>query len=191
MRVRASLHLRNEVAIDARERLGFTQKQVADLAGCSVAHVGYVERMQFKKLTPVALVQIATVLAIDDKALVPMSLRDEDLQNAHVKVMDISPARLMKMGAEAAERLEFNADRELGLRLLPEAMDRVIDTLTEQEGEVLRRRWGLGCSPESLREVGVRLGCTQERIRQVELKAIRKCQRPFRLNMLQEAEELV
>jgi RNA polymerase sigma factor (sigma-70 family) len=50
-----------------------------------------------------------------------------------------------------------------------------LETLQPREREVLRLRYGLGCSkPWSLAQVGARLGVTRERARQLEGQALRK-----------------
>jgi RNA polymerase primary sigma factor len=51
----------------------------------------------------------------------------------------------------------------------------VLDDLAENERRVLRRRFGLeGDEPETLEAIGRRLGLTRERVRQIEVAALRK-----------------
>ena len=51
----------------------------------------------------------------------------------------------------------------------------VLHSLPEREREVIRLRYGLVDGRQhTLAEVGSRLGLTRERIRQIEIKAIRK-----------------
>jgi RNA polymerase primary sigma factor len=47
-------------------------------------------------------------------------------------------------------------------------------TLDERERSVLSRRYGLGQSPETLREIGDGLGVSAERVRQIEVEALKK-----------------
>jgi len=57
----------------------------------------------------------------------------------------------------------------------------LLDTLSEQEALIIRRRFGIGCErAESLREVGERLCLTKERIRQIEKAALDKLRRRLR-----------
>jgi len=55
-------------------------------------------------------------------------------------------------------------------------LDRAIEALlTEREKEVLRLRYGLtGARPQTLEEIGRHFDLTRERIRQIELTALRK-----------------
>jgi RNA polymerase primary sigma factor len=59
-----------------------------------------------------------------------------------------------------------------------ESVDRMLELmekLSEREQEVLKMRFGLQGYPEmTLEEVGVRIGCTRERVRQIQNKAISK-----------------
>ena len=60
--------------------------------------------------------------------------------------------------------------------LLREKLEDILkDTLNEREEQVLRHRFGLDDgSPKTLEEVGKIFDVTRERIRQIEVKAIKK-----------------
>jgi len=54
-------------------------------------------------------------------------------------------------------------------------LDRLIDKLEGKQREVLMRRYGLrGHEPATLEQVGSLLGCTRERVRQIQLEAVRR-----------------
>ena len=54
-------------------------------------------------------------------------------------------------------------------------LDRLIDRLDDKQREVLMRRYGLrGHEPATLEQVGSLLGCTRERVRQIQLEAVRR-----------------
>ena len=71
-------------------------------------------------------------------------------------------------------------------RLLTEQLEGVLNTLTSREEKVLRLRFGLEDGrARTLEEVG-QVWCDQERIRQIEAKALRKLRHPSRSKKLKD-----
>ena len=71
--------------------------------------------------------------------------------------------------------------------LLKEQLDDVLKTLNEREEKVLRYRYGLDDgSQKTLEEVGKIFNVTRERIRQIEVKALRKLRHPSRRKKLED-----
>ena len=71
-----------------------------------------------------------------------------------------------------------------------EQLGRWLSHLTEQERQVLELRFGLeGEERHTLAEIGRMLDVSRERVRQVELKALRKLRHPTRLRQLMELSQ--
>lgn len=99
----------------------------------------------------------------------------------------------MPIGEDADSRLgDFVADHvslapteATSQQLLKEQIDKVLDELTEREKKVLQLRFGLRDGrARTLEEVGREFNVTRERIRQIEVKAIRKLRHPSRSRKL-------
>ena len=69
-----------------------------------------------------------------------------------------------------------------------EIINSVFDTLDEREANILKLRFGIDTDhPYTLAEVGEIIGVTRERVRQLEVKALRKMRHPMRQRILMEA----
>ena len=80
------------------------------------------------------------------------------------------------------QKTPFEYARE---NLLKEKLEEVLDTLSARERKVIEYRFGLGDQPpKTLEEVGQIFNVTRERIRQIEVKALKKLQHPMRASKL-------
>ncbi len=78
-------------------------------------------------------------------------------------------------------------EREMGETLREERIHQILQTLDERERKILILRFGLqGEEPHTLEEVAKKFGITRERIRQIEVVALKK----FRERFQQEQEKL-
>lgn len=69
--------------------------------------------------------------------------------------------------------------------LQKEELDKVLDTLSEREQEVIRLRFGFDDDRIwTLEEIGERYHITRERVRQIEAQALRKLRLPSRRSLL-------
>jgi len=75
--------------------------------------------------------------------------------------------------------------RSAAYLLLQDQIEQVLSTLTKREERVIRLRFGIGDGyPRTLEEVGVMFNVTRERVRQIEVKALRKLRHPSRSQKL-------
>ena len=69
-------------------------------------------------------------------------------------------------------------------------LNRIFSTLGNQEATVLKMRFGIeDGQPKTLEAVGEHYGVSKERIRQIEIKALRKLRHPMRMTLLRELAE--
>lgn len=84
-----------------------------------------------------------------------------------------------------------NPESETLFSLTCGKIDKILQTLSEREEAVIRLRYGLDDGhPRTLEEVGRQFNVTRERIRQIEMKAIKKLKHPSRRRQFQGLLEL-
>ena len=94
------------------------------------------------------------------------------------------------LGDVLADNSQITPEDATSRLLLKEEVARVLDTLTERERLVLVLRFGLAdARPRTLQEVGVEIGLTRERIRQIEEHALQKLRDPERAPLLKDFHE--
>lgn len=68
---------------------------------------------------------------------------------------------------------------------LSDAIESVLNTLTDRERVIIKRRFGIGQErPETLEEIGLSINRTKERVRQIEAAALKKIRNPYRIALL-------
>jgi RNA polymerase primary sigma factor len=116
------------------------------------------------------------------------------------KIMQVSSGALSMetpIGDDESKLGDFIADpkasspfREFVSISLKEEIDKVLSTLTPREEKIIKMRLGIGEETDfTLEEVGDVFGLTRERIRQIEVKALRKLQHPSRRKRLESFQE--
>jgi RNA polymerase primary sigma factor len=99
----------------------------------------------------------------------PILSEEKELKDVIVDEKSVSPFKTLE-NSEAATRIE-----------------EVLSSLTEREEKIIRMRFGIGIGTEhTLEEVGKYFNLTRERIRQIEIKALKKLRHPARSKMLRE-----
>jgi RNA polymerase primary sigma factor len=79
-----------------------------------------------------------------------------------------------------------NPEAEAVDQALSDELGKVLDTLSKREAEVIKDRYGLGDRrPLSLKEIGDRYNVSKERVRQLQISALKKLRDPSRNARLQ------
>jgi len=99
----------------------------------------------------------------------PILSEEKELKDVIVDEKAISPFKTLENN-EASKRIE-----------------QALSSLSEREEKIIRMRFGIGVNSEhTLEEVGQFFNLTRERIRQIEIKALKKLRHPARSKMLRE-----
>jgi len=99
----------------------------------------------------------------------PILSEEKELKDVIIDEKSISPFKTLE-------------NREVSGRI-----EEVLSSLTEREEKIIRMRFGIGVGSEhTLEEVGKYFNLTRERIRQIEIKALKKLRHPVRSKTLRE-----
>ncbi|HXY53760.1 MAG TPA: sigma-70 family RNA polymerase sigma factor [Nitrospirota bacterium] len=99
----------------------------------------------------------------------PILSEEKELKDVIIDEKSVSPFKTLE-NSEASSRIE-----------------EVLSSLTEREEKIIRMRFGIGVGSEhTLEEVGKYFNLTRERIRQIEIKALKKLRHPARSKLLRE-----
>lgn len=135
-------------------------------------------------LRPLAL-QLCTITGLSADELFPPLLY-ESVINPKTAIELEAATFLPLMTARRQMSLEAGPDDLIEQRERTALIHRVLSTLTPREAGVLTQRYGLdGNGERTFREIGQHFALTQERIRQIELRALRKLRHRSRRKQLE------
>lgn len=119
--------------------------------------------------------EIALIVELNPKTV--SELRRINLNTSSLNEL-IKEGETDEIGSLIADTLANVPDSMLGHAESMESLHEMIGRLSPREREILNMRYGLeGGKILTLEEVGEAVGCTRERVRQIQNKAIRKLQR--------------
>jgi RNA polymerase sigma factor (sigma-70 family) len=91
----------------------------------------------------------------------------------------------LEVGERISDEISPSVELQIVKTSVQDQVREIIEELDEKEATVLKLRFGLdNDQPQTLQEIGDRLGLTRERIRQIEQKAMRRLARSGRLQQL-------
>ena len=127
---------------------------------------------EISKIMGLSVVRVNEILrAIQEPVSLetPILSEEKELKDVIIDEKAVSPFKTLENN-EASNRIE-----------------QVLSSLTEREEKIIRMRFGIGVNSEhTLEEVGKFFNLTRERIRQIEIKALKKLRHPARSKMLRE-----
>lgn len=129
--------------------------------------------------------EIADKLSIEvDRVKVALDM-SQAISSLDVPIGEDDDATVGDLQADHSAENPFN---NLVKEANKDIINSVFDTLGEREANILKLRFGIDTDhPHTLAEVGEIIGVTRERVRQLEVKALRKMRHPMRQRILMEA----
>lgn len=130
------------------------------------------------------LVELANHLGISEKKVEQLLQISLETVSLDVLVGDDEDSTLgdMLVDTSIINPLEYTENQ-----IYKEKIDALLATLTPREEKIIKMRYGLLDNIQrTLEEIGKEFGITRERVRQIEIKAIRRLRHPSRIKMLKE-----
>jgi RNA polymerase primary sigma factor len=122
--------------------------------------------------------EIAEELDMDDDEIMHLRNISQDYISLDATYGDSEDTSILSMVKDT--RIE-SPDQKVLDESLHDALNNVLNELTESEREIIKMRFGLdGKKPMSLQQIGEEFRLSKERIRQIEKKAIRRLRHPSR-----------
>lgn len=180
--LRVTVRVRNNRIISRREKLGWTQAELARRAGIPQGHLSQFECLQRRPmkdglwLDSALLIGIALGCSAED--LWPDGLRDLRARQVS-KNFSVADFRQLSGTSNIPELVAENPTPEesmAGAELREDIARAVSRACSPREIAILSRRFGL--SEETLEEVGQDFEVTGARIREIESRALRKLMHP-------------
>ena len=113
--------------------------------------------------------------------------RNLAISRAHLSLdAPVAPGEDSRLLDYLPDRVSPGPDEEMLEKALTEALETALSTLRAREAIILRQYFGLGdVAPKSLEEIGVGLGVTRERVRQIKEQALNRLRHASRARVLE------
>jgi len=171
----------NHALRSTRIAAGLTQKALAELVFVTPAKIGNVERM-LCRVPPELALDIALALEADQYELFPPEVRERGFAwnkrtGTSYFVMEVESLDQLPEGDLGM--LVEGPEEAYSLVELKDCIGQTLSQLGRREREVIEARFGFGGSePQTLEEVAREFGVTRERIRQIEMRGLRRLRHP-------------
>ncbi len=180
-----------EIAIVSKAKQGYiyrymiennmSVRELAERIGINQCEMGRV--INFKWIPPRRKVKISIVERLENyfhlpiEVLFPPELTREIAEKLSKKHVEIKEVEMIALQDCDTKYLSYNPEEGMGYEQ-KDLINKGLATLKPCEEDIIRRRFGLEPydTPQTLREIAIVYGKTYQRIRQIEVRALKKCQ---------------
>ena len=126
-----------------------------------------------RELAPDAVKKIADELVVDEADVIEMNRRMSGDKSLNVSVSDEDDNEKIDLLVDSRQNIEERLSRRQEQSRRNRILSSCLSQLTEREQQVIKARM-LRENPQTLEELGTKLGVSRERIRQIEKKAFER-----------------
>lgn len=199
MRVAADVRFRNAYIWEAVQKCG-SQQALAEYLGVNQGSI--TSWLNFQSCPPFDAatgdkvdfytqidIRFTTLIGVGLETIFPLDVRTHRASlkkmARQVAIREMPIEKLIEAGLAPVRLLNQSPDELAEKQELGKVIDDVLKDLKEREADIIRRRFGLnGDAPQTMEEVGMVYKITQERVRQIEAKALRLLRHPSKSRRL-------
>lgn len=173
MKIEAEIRLKNAIIRERRRELGLTQKEVGDIAGVNKFQVSKLEC--FIPISEKSIKKIALALDLQPHEII--STLPKDVPRKFSIIKEVSEQELEDFKYQVKQRaLEYTNDPSENIMEdeRQKFINEMLKALTFRERHILQLRFGIDGDRHTLEETARKFKVTRERVRQIEIKAIRR-----------------
>ncbi len=176
MLVRFDMRAKHALLVRWRERHGLNQAAAGLAAGVSQGRWSTVECLRFQDVSYRVLEAIAQLLDVAVTEICPEEVFRSNLNVRWSLEREISAGHLLEAGQQARSMLPAPVDVMIRREEVEHLLEVMKKTLTYREREIIKLRYGIGGDGYTymLEEVGRIFKVTDERVRQIEARALQK-----------------
>lgn len=175
----------NARLIDARKSRGLRQSDLAIMCGISTAYMGHIETLRVIPSSDTRQ-EICSALQLEEDYLFPDALMAAVKEGLFEhRLAELEGKQIIRLTETRQSRMlpPHITDEEMvhlaEQSILKDKVKQILHKLTPRERAVIEARFGLGeGGAKTLDEVASMFGVTRERVRQIEVKALRKLRHP-------------
>jgi RNA polymerase sigma factor (sigma-70 family) len=192
--IRLEARLKNSILIEAREKLGLSIKDVSEEIGIASSTYGTYERLvqypSLKRQVDICNFFKDKGIFMEEENVFPKELTglSKHIPNKYTISRQVNRQELALLGTTGQRTLmmsNIDMDRYTDEIFAKKEIEKIVDTLTPRESDIIKLRYGLDDGGErTLDEVGKMFGVSSTRIMQIEAKAVRKLRHPSRAKQL-------
>jgi len=188
--------LYNHTMQEAMDAKGLNICDLAQMTGKCQGHIYNIRNMRTYPSKDMQ-VKLCKILEISEETLFPNELKDfagrrpkfpRSIEDMTITLSEAKQRNLLAnrdVLTQGILCLEEGWEDEIIEKVDAQVVYKVLSTLTQREQQVIKLRFGLEDSPlRTLEEAGRDMGCSRERIRQIESKALRRLRHPSRARFL-------
>lgn len=177
MKIAIESKAKNGLLLSILRERGWRQADLARAAGVCPAEASRLALLKFREISETALEKMAAALSVLPEDLVPPDLRRWSPEKPLVRVaeVEVPVSVLLSEGVQVPLLAESNVD--LDKVAVKDEVEYLLNEtpLSSRDRRVVKMRFGIGYEREhTLASVGKQIGCTRERVRMIEAKALTK-----------------